>query len=152
VVATEVRNLAQRSAAAAKEIKLLIDDSVQKVEQGGRLVDQTGETMGDIVASVERVAGIMGAIATASQQQSAGIEQVNQAVGQMDEITQQNAALVEQAAAAAESLHEQADRLVQTVNVFSVGHARQTPPTGRMQARALPASPARGARPISIAA
>lgn len=134
VVATEVRHLAQRSAAAAREIKALIDDSVGKVEQGSKLADEAGEAMGDIVTSVELVAEIMGGIATASQQQSASIEQVNQAVGQMDEITQQNAALVEQAAAAAESLHQQADRLMQAVSVFrlrgrepATGHARSTP-------------------------
>ncbi len=138
VVAAEVRNLAQRSAAAAKEIKALIGDSVEKVEQGSRLAEEAGEAMGDIVASVELVVEIMGGIASASQQQSAGIEQVNQAVGQMDEMTQQNAALVEQAAAAAESLHEQAGRLVQAVSVFSVGRGRQTAPsvkTGRPASR-----------------
>ena len=134
VVATEVRHLAQRSAAAAREIKALIDDSVGKVEQGSKLADEAGEAMGDIVTSVELVAEIMGGIATASQQQSANIEQVNLAVGQMDKMTQQNAALVEQAAAAAESLHQQADRLMQAVSVFrlrgrepATGHARSTP-------------------------
>ncbi len=131
VVAAEVRHLAQRSAAAAKEIKALIDDSVDQVGQGGKLVGEAGEAMDDIVTSVERVAEIMGGIAAASQQQSAGIDQVNQAVGQMDEMTQQNAALVEQAAAAAESLHEQADRLVQAVSVFRVGRVRQAPRPAR---------------------
>ena len=124
VVATEVRHLAQRSTLAAREIKDLIGDSVEKVEQGARLVDQAGEAMDDIVTSVELVAGIVGGIASASQEQHAGIEQVNEAVGQMDEITQQNAALVEEAAAAAQSLHEQADRLVQAVGVFSLGRGR----------------------------
>lgn len=133
VVAAEVRNLAQRSAAAAKEIKVLIGDSVEKVEQGGRLAEEAGEAMGEIVTSVELVVEIMGEIASASQQQSAGIEQVNQAVGQMDEMTQQNAALVEQAAAAAERLHEQAGRLVQAVSVFSVGRG------GRQAASAVKA-------------
>ena len=94
VVAAEVRNLAQRSAGAAKEIKTLIGDSVEKVDVGSKLVDEAGQTMDDIVTSVELVTEIMSGIATASQQQSAGIEQVNQAVGQMDEAAQQNAALV----------------------------------------------------------
>ncbi len=120
VVAAEVRNLAQRSAAAAKEIKSLIGASVERVELGSKLVGEAGVAMDDIVTSVELVAGIMGEIATASQQQSAGVEQVNQAVGQMDEMTQQNAALVEQAAAAAESLHQQANKLVQAVSMFSL--------------------------------
>lgn len=118
VVATEVRNLAQRSAAAAKEIKALISDSVEKVQTGGRLVDQAGLTMGEVVASIQRVAKIMADISYASVEQTAGIEQVGLAVGQMDEMTQQNAALVEQAAAAAESLEEQARNLAESVAVF----------------------------------
>lgn len=118
VVATEVRNLAQRSAAAAKEIKSLISDSVEKVQTGGRLVDQAGQTMGEVVASIQRVAKIMSDISYASREQTAGIEQVGLAVGQMDEMTQQNAALVEQAAAAAESLEEQARNLAESVAVF----------------------------------
>ena len=120
VVAAEVRNLAQRSASAAKEIKTLIGDSVEKVDMGSKLVDEAGETMDDIVTSVELVTEIMSGIATASQEQSSGIEQVNQAVGQMDEATQQNAALVEQAAAAAESLQDQADKLAQAVSIFKL--------------------------------
>ncbi len=118
VVASEVRNLAQRSAAAAKEIKGLIGDSVEKVEDGSKLVGEAGKTMGDIVVSVKRVADIMSEIAAASAEQSSGINQVNQAVTQMDEVTQQNAALVEQAAAAAESLEEQAETLSETVANF----------------------------------
>jgi methyl-accepting chemotaxis protein len=118
VVATEVRNLAQRSASAAKEIKSLIEDSVGKVETGGKLVDEAGVAMTEIVTSVKRVADIMSEIAAASQEQSAGIEQVNQAVGQMDEITQQNAALVEEAAAASESMQQQAQKLAELVDVF----------------------------------
>jgi len=118
VVATEVRSLAQRSAAAAKEIKELISDSVEKVENGSRLVDQAGRTMEEVVASIARVAGIMTDIAEASREQSSGIEQVGLAITQMDEVTQQNAALVEEAAAAAESLEEQARSLSDAVSVF----------------------------------
>ena len=120
VVATEVRSLAQRSAAAAKEIKSLIGDSVDKVESGSKLVGQAGETMDEVVASVRRVTDIMGEITAASQEQSAGIEQVNQAITQMDQVTQQNAALVEEAAAAADSLQEQAASLSEIVSVFRV--------------------------------
>lgn len=120
VVATEVRSLAQRSAAAAKEIKALIDDSVGKVDAGSKLVAQAGSTMDEIVSSVKRVTDIMGEITLASQEQSAGIEQVNQAVGHMDQTTQQNAALVEEAAAAAGSLQDQANRLAQVVSVFKL--------------------------------
>jgi methyl-accepting chemotaxis protein len=120
VVASEVRNLAQRSASAAKEIKGLIDDSVGKVDEGGRLVDRAGQTMSEVVASVQKVAEIMGEITQASEQQSSGIEQVNRAIGQMDEMTQQNAALVEQAAAAAASMREQAQALLSQVGRFTV--------------------------------
>jgi methyl-accepting chemotaxis protein len=120
VVATEVRSLAQRSAGAAKEIKLLIDDSVGKVDSGARLVDEAGATMQEIVDSVRRVTDIMGEITAASAEQSSGIEQVNQAIAQMDQVTQQNAALVEQAAAAAESLQDQASTLAQVVGVFKL--------------------------------
>lgn len=120
VVATEVRTLAQRSAAAAKEIKELISDSVSKVEDGTRLVDEAGATMEEIVSSVKRVTDIMAEISAASQEQSSGIEQVNQAVTQMDEVTQQNAALVEEAAAAAESMQEQAQALTHAVSVFKL--------------------------------
>jgi methyl-accepting chemotaxis protein len=121
VVATEVRSLAQRSAAAAKEIKELISNSVEKVENGSRLVDQAGRTMEEVVAAIGRVAAIMTDIAEASREQSSGIEQVGLAVTQMDEVTQQNAALVEQAAAAAESLEEQARSLNDAVSVFRLG-------------------------------
>ncbi|HLO61818.1 MAG TPA: methyl-accepting chemotaxis protein, partial [Azonexus sp.] len=127
VVATEVRSLAQRSAAAAKEIKGLISDSVNKVEAGNRLVDQAGRTMEEVVGSIKRVARIMSEIADASREQTAGIEQVSQAVSQMDEATQQNAALVEQAAAAAESLEEQAHNLAQAVAVFVVNQRQEAP-------------------------
>ncbi|SFF63221.1 methyl-accepting chemotaxis protein [Duganella sp. CF458] len=118
VVASEVRNLAQRSAAAAKEIKELIDDSIAKVDAGGALVDRAGATMQQIVASVQQVADIMNEITSASQEQSSGIEQVNTAIVEMDNATQQNAALVEQAAAAARSMQEQSERLVEAVAVF----------------------------------
>ncbi|MCU1016891.1 methyl-accepting chemotaxis protein [Stenotrophomonas geniculata] len=118
VVASEVRTLAQRSAAAAKEIKGLIDDSVGKVAEGSSLVHQAGSTMGEIVASVQRVTDIMAEISAASQEQSAGIEQVNQTVVQMDETTQQNAALVEEATAAARAMEDQAGQLADAVAIF----------------------------------
>jgi methyl-accepting chemotaxis protein len=120
VVATEVRNLAQRSAGAAKEIKELIGDSVDKVEAGSRLVNEAGATMDEIVASVKRVTDIMGEIAAASHEQELGIDQIHQSITEMDGVTQQNAALVEQAAAAAASLHEQADTLADVVSVFKL--------------------------------
>jgi methyl-accepting chemotaxis protein len=120
VVAAEVRNLAQRSAAAAKEIKKLIGDSVDKVEAGSKQVDEAGATMSEIVAAVKRVTDIMYEISAASKEQSAGIEQVNQAIIQMDEVTQQNAALVEQASAAAESMREQAQGLARLVRIFKL--------------------------------
>jgi methyl-accepting chemotaxis protein len=128
VVASEVRNLAQRSAEAAKEIKALISDSVEKVEDGSKLVGEAGRTMDDIVNSVRQVTDIMADIASASAEQSSGIEQVNQAVNQMDEVTQQNAALVEEAAAAAESLEEQAETLAQTVAQFRLDSDIRTYP------------------------
>jgi methyl-accepting chemotaxis protein len=121
VVASEVRSLAQRSANAAKEIKTLIDDSVDKVGAGSKLVAQAGQTMTEVVDSVKHVTDIMSEILAASQEQSAGIEQVNTAIVQMDQVTQQNAALVEEAAAAAASLKEQAANLSATVSVFKVG-------------------------------
>jgi methyl-accepting chemotaxis protein len=120
VVAGEVRNLAQRSASAAKEIKALIGDSVEKVENGAKLVETAGKTMDEVVVSVKKVTDIMGEIAAASTEQSAGIEEVNRAIGQMDEVTQQNAALVEQAAAAASSLESQANDLSATVARFRI--------------------------------
>jgi methyl-accepting chemotaxis protein len=120
VVAAEVRSLAQRSAAAAREIKGLIDDSVEKVDAGSKLVEQAGATMHQVVASVRRVADIVGEISRASQQQSAGIDEIGHAIAQIDETTQQNAALVEQAAAAAQSLQDQTVKLVQVVSVFKL--------------------------------
>jgi methyl-accepting chemotaxis protein len=123
VVASEVRNLAQRSASAAKEIKGLISDSVAKVGDGAKLVDEAGSTMEEIVTSVKRVTDIMAEISLASQEQSAGIEQVNQAIGQMDETTQQNATLVEQAGAAASALQEEAENLARLVSIFKLSGA-----------------------------
>ncbi len=120
VVASEVRSLAQRSASAAKEIKELIGDSVEKVDAGSKLVEQAGVTMNEVVDSVRHVTDIMAEIMAASQEQSTGIEQVNQAVMQMDQVTQQNAALVEEAAAAAESMKDQAANLAQVVSVFKL--------------------------------
>jgi len=124
VVAAEVRNLAQRSAAAAKEITTLIGDSVDKVEIGSRQVDQAGETMNEIVQAVKRVTDIMAEIAAASSEQSSGIEQVNQALVQMDEVTQQNAALVEEAAASAEAMQEQTLAMTAAVHVFKLNKAK----------------------------
>ena len=120
VVATEVRNLAQRSAAAAKEIKQLIGDSVDKVAGGTKLVEDAGKTMEEIVTAVKLVTDIVNEIASASQEQSAGIDQVNNAITNMDEVTQQNAALVEQAAAAASSMEQQTQDLIDSVAVFQL--------------------------------
>ncbi len=134
VVASEVRSLAQRSASAAKEIKELIGDSVDKVGAGTKLVDEAGKTMEEIVSSVKRVTDIMAEITAASQEQSSGIQQVNQAITQMDEVTQQNAALVEEASAAAESLEEQSQNLAQAVSVFKLAHrAEDAPVTARVE-------------------
>jgi methyl-accepting chemotaxis protein len=124
VVAAEVRSLAQRSAAAAKEIKELIDDSVEKIDAGSKLVTAAGGTMGEIVTNVKKVADIMADILTASDEQSAGIESVNEAIGQIDQATQQNAALVEQAAAAASSMQDQAANLAQSVSAFKLNTAQ----------------------------
>ena len=124
VVAGEVRTLAQRSAAAAKEIKGLIDDSVQRVAAGSTLVRGAGATMGEIVSSVRQVNGIIAEITAASEEQEAGIGQVNQAIAEMDGVTQKNAALVEEAAAAAEAMRLQAERLAEVVGVFKVAAAQ----------------------------
>jgi len=125
VVASEVRALAQRSASAAREIKSLIDDSVEKVGSGARLVDTAGATMQEVVMSVRRVSEIIGEIAAASVEQTAGIEQIQQAVTHMDQTTQQNAALVEQASAASEALRDQAVQLTAAVSTFKLGDADQ---------------------------
>ncbi|MBO9788916.1 HAMP domain-containing protein [Xanthomonas phaseoli pv. dieffenbachiae] len=144
VVASEVRTLAQRSSGAAKEIKELIEDSVQRVAEGSALVNTAGKTMGEIVSSVQRVTDLMGEISAASQEQSAGIEQVNRAVTQMDESTQQNAALVEEATAAARSLEEQAMQLTQAVAVFKTDDDHIA--SARELVRSLTPSPAAKAR------
>lgn len=130
VVAGEVRNLAQRSAEAAKEIKGLIQDSVKKVEEGARLVDASGSTLVEIVAWVKKVSAIIADIAVASQEQSAGIEQVNKGITQMDQMTQQNAAFVEEMASASQSMNEQAVHLIQAIQSFKLkdDHAAQTAP------------------------
>jgi len=145
VVASEVRNLAQRSAGAAKEIKELIGNSVDKVEEGSRLVSDAGTTMQEIVDSIGRVTAIMSQIAMASVEQSSGIEQVNQAVAQMDQVTQQNAALVEEAAAASDAMREQAQALSALVSTFrfeeravqaAVQSLRASAPAGRLALQA----------------
>ena len=148
VVAAEVRNLAQRSAEAAKEIKGLIGASVERVEHGTALVDQAGATMGEVVDSIRRVTDLMGEISAASAEQSAGVAQVGEALSQMDQTTQQNAALVEHSAAAAESLKHQALLLVQAVTVFKVGPAETAAalPTPAVATRSPAPQPARERR------
>ncbi|WAW93268.1 methyl-accepting chemotaxis protein [Xanthomonas citri pv. malvacearum] len=145
VVASEVRTLAQRSTAAAKEIKSLIDDSVQRVAEGSLLVHSAGTTMAEIVSSVQRVTDIMGEISAASQEQSTGIEQVNQTVTQMDETTQQNAALVEEATAAARALEEQALGLTEAVAVFKT----DSNDASRAASRRPAATPALAAKAVA---
>ncbi|MGM9483819.1 methyl-accepting chemotaxis protein [Roseateles sp. NT4] len=152
VVAGEVRSLAGRSAEAAKEIKALIGNSVERVENGARLVQTAGTTMGEIVSSVQRVQDIIGEISSAATEQSEGIASVNTSVVQLDQMTQQNAALVEESAAAAESLKEQAQRLVEAVAVFRVSGSEShrvsaprpapAPVTASKPAAAKPAAPA----------
>ncbi|MBO9828184.1 MCP four helix bundle domain-containing protein [Xanthomonas sp. A2111] len=151
VVASEVRTLAQRSANAAKEIKGLIDASVGQVANGSTLVRQAGQTMTEIVASVQRVTDIMGEIAAASQEQSAGIEQVNQTVTQMDETTQQNAALVEEATAAARSMEEQAGQLTEAVSIFRVEQSVQAVVTHAPHAVAAPKPAPVAKKPAAVA-
>ena len=141
VVATEVRNLAHRSASAAKEIKELIAASVANVDTGSRLVNEAGQTMGDIVDSIVRVTDIMGEITSATHEQTIGIEQINMAIAQMDEVTQQNAALVEEAAAASQSMQEQAGELAHVVGFFKTGnHVASAPKLTPV--RTTPAAPA----------
>jgi methyl-accepting chemotaxis protein len=149
VVASEVRNLAQRSAAAAKEIKELINASVANVDTGSRLVNDAGQTMGDIVTSIQRVTDIMGEITSASQEQTLGIEQINAAITQMDEVTQQNAALVEQAAAASQSMQEQAGNLATVVGFFKTGvHAVAAPAAAARRTAPAPVKTAAPARAV----
>ena len=144
VVATEVRSLAQRSAAAAREIKELIGDSVGKVDAGSRLVEQAGHTMDNVVASVRRVADMVADISVASSEQNAGIQDINQAITHMDQVTQQNAALVEQAAAAAGSLQEQARSLTQAVSRFRLDESGvESSPGSAVQALARLQAPVR---------
>ena len=153
VVASEVRNLASRSAAAAKEIKSLIHESVTKADDGTKLVDASGRVLQEIVAGVKKVTDVIAEIAASSQEQASGIEQVNKAVMSMDEVTQQNAALVEEAAAAAESLTEQAANLTQLMARFHVGEDRaRARATRTPRPVAEPRTPARassGAKPAS---
>ena len=148
VVATEVRNLAQRSSQAAKEIKALISDSVEQVGQGGKLVQQAGAAMTEVVDTVRGVTDVVSEISAASIEQSTGIEEINRAITQMDEVTQQNAALVEQAAAASQSLQEQAAKLAEVVSVFKLEAGQAAPAPARAPARApLHAAPAAPLRP-----
>ncbi|HUQ10310.1 MAG TPA: methyl-accepting chemotaxis protein, partial [Steroidobacteraceae bacterium] len=155
VVATEVRNLAGRSATAAKEIKALIVDSVSKVEEGSKLVDESGKTLEEIVNSVKKVTDIVAEIAAASREQSSGIEQVNKAIMQMDSTTQQNAALVEQAAAASQAIVEQAQALSGLVGRYEVGGSTSAGSGAKAsEARAdriLSSKPAPGRKPAAAA-
>jgi methyl-accepting chemotaxis protein len=149
VVAAEVRNLAQRSAAAAKEIKSLIQDSADKVDQGSRLVNQSGETLRDIVNSVKKVSDIIGEITTASEEQASGIEQINTAVTQMDRGTQENAALVEEATSAAAAMTEQAQQMVDLVAYFRTGEETAQQAHAAAPRSAPAAAPRPMARPAS---
>jgi methyl-accepting chemotaxis protein-1 (serine sensor receptor) len=150
VVAAEVRNLAQRSAGAAKEIKTLISASVETVDAGSKLVDEAGATMDQIMSSVKQVADIMGEIAAASEEQSTGIEQINLAIAQMDDVTQQNAALVEESAAASQSMQVQAHALSNAVSAFKLtGAERGSSPTNNMKAKHANASLELVATPIA---
>ncbi|MDX1635155.1 MAG: methyl-accepting chemotaxis protein [Marinobacter sp.] len=143
VVATEVRSLAQRSASAAKDIKSLIESSVDSINEGSELADKAGSAMDEIVTSIKKVTDIIGEISAASDEQSAGIEQINQAISQMDQVTQQNAALVEESAAAAESLQSQAEELETSVGRFRLSDT--APVRSAARAAAVPQRPARPA-------
>jgi methyl-accepting chemotaxis protein len=148
VVAAEVRSLAQRSAAAAKEIKGLIGESVDKVDAGARLVDSAGKTMQEIVGSVKKVSDLIAEIAAASEEQDAGIRQVNTAITQMDQVVQQNASLVEEAAAATESMKGQAASLLKLVSRFHIGEAQPAPIA--IKPSAPPAAAPEAPRPIAV--
>ena len=152
VVAAEVRNLAQRSAAAAKEIKALINESVDKVDTGAKLVDAAGNTMQEIVSSVKKVSDLIAEIAAASEEQDAGIQQVNTAVTQMDQVVQQNASLVEEAAAATESMKSQAASLLQMVSRFHLGDTQSVSMAAQPQAQTYgqPAPQALAPQPIPV--
>ena len=156
VVAGEVRNLAQRSAQAAREIKQLIATSTTRVKQGTELADQAGATMAQVLQSIQRVTDLMGEISSASDEQSAGVAQVGKAVSQMDQVTQQNAALVEESAAAAASLRTQAQQLVQAVSIFQLGgqaaQPASTPPLSQPTVQARNPAPAKAALPARQAA
>jgi methyl-accepting chemotaxis protein len=153
VVAAEVRNLAQRSAEAAKEIKGLINASVERVEQGTALVDQAGGTMQEVVQSIQRVTDIVGEISSASQEQNAGVSQVSEAVSNMDQATQQNAALVEESASAAASLRQQADQLVHAVSVFRTdSHSHSRSASVSPVVKLSPSVPAPASRTAPVAA
>jgi methyl-accepting chemotaxis protein len=159
VVASEVRSLAQRSASAAREIKQLINDSVDKVDIGSKLVVQAGVTMDEVVSSVRHVTDIVAEISAASSEQSSGISQINLAITQMDQATQQNAALVEEAAAAAASLQDQAGKLLSAVSVFKLGEQQRMPMAVRRTAsapvaataRAIKAAPPAARRAVNVA-
>ena len=152
VVATEVRNLAHRSAAAAKEIKTLISDSVEQVEQGGKLVQQAGAAMTEVVDTVRSVTDIVSEISAASAEQSTGIDEINRAITQMDEVTQQNAALVEEAAAASQSLQEQAGNLASVVGAFKLAQGQASAAQHSTPVRPAPAAKpaARKAAPLKL--
>ena len=144
VVASEVRNLASRSAEAAKEIKTLIQDSVGKVTEGTKLVDESGKALAEIVVRVKKVTDVMAEIASSSREQASGIEQVNKAITMMDDVTQQNAALVEEASAAAQALTEQASNLTQLISRYRVGEgsSAETPRATARPTAAAAAAPA----------
>jgi hypothetical protein len=143
VVAAEVRNLAQRSAAAAKEITGLIGDSVDKVDAGAQQVAEAAEVIGDIITSVDLVIKVVSEISDATKEQSSGIIQVNQAITQMDEMTQQNAALVEEAAASAEAMLEQSLALTAAVSIFKLGTGKQGQHTVAAKSAMVAAHPTR---------
>ena len=146
MVASEVRNLAQRSAVAAKEIESLISDSVTRVEAGSALVDQSGATLQDIVGSVKKVTDLIAEIAAAASQETSGIDQVNRAVTQMDQIVQANAAQTEELSSTTAALAHQADQLRALVARFNLGDDEPVP-TGRVRAVTKPVRPAQRPRP-----